>query len=68
MEIPPEYTGKMLHTYVDDSFTETITDYLGNTGIVHEESFIHLEPIDFSMKQSRVYRDFLNSVALTYIR
>lgn len=68
MDVPPEYTGKMLHTFIDEPFTETVTDYLGNSGIVHEESCIHLEKIEFSMKMSKTYRNFLNGIRIEYLK
>ena len=59
MYIPPEHTSKMTHTYIDDGFTEELTDYLGNTTIVEEKSFIHLEPCDFHMSMSKEFLYFL---------
>lgn len=47
--IPPEYTGKNIHTYNDDEFICLLTDYLGNTAEVHEYSSIHLAPADYHL-------------------
>ena len=62
MYIPPEHTSKMTHTYIDDGFTEELTDYLGNTTIVEEKSFIHLEPCDFHMSMSKEFLYFLQGL------
>lgn len=52
MFIPSSHTCKMTHTYIDEAFTETLTDYLGNDMIVNERSYIHLEHCEFSMSIS----------------
>ena len=57
--IPPEYTGKMTHTYIDDEMMGTITDYTGITTSYHELSGTHLEPCDYSMSLSKKYIDYL---------
>ena len=43
MYIPAKFTGKMTHTYIDEPFSCALTDYTGNTAIVSEYSYIHLE-------------------------
>lgn len=47
--IPPEYTGKNIHTYNDEEFRCSLTDYLGNVAEVHEYSSIHLAPSDYHL-------------------
>lgn len=47
--IPPEHTGKNIHTYNDEEFRCLLTDYLGNTAEVHEYSSIHLAPADYHL-------------------
>lgn len=59
MYIPAEHTGKLTHTYIDEPFTATVTDFMGNTSVVAEKSFIHLEPADFHLSIARVYSEFL---------
>lgn len=60
MYIPANHTGKLTHTYIDEYFTEKITDYQGNICNVSELSFIHLEAADYQLSLSRIYRDFLD--------
>lgn len=62
MYIPPEHTSKMTHTYIDEGFTEELTDYLGNTTMVEEKSYIHLEPCDFHMSMSKEFLYFLQGL------
>lgn len=47
--IPPEHTGKNIHTYNDTEFYGEITDYLGNKAEVHEYSSIHLSPAEYHL-------------------
>ena len=60
MRIPAESTGKLTHTYIDEPFTAFITDYLGNTCVVHERSCIHLEPAAFHLSKAKILNDVLN--------
>lgn len=57
--IPPEYTGKNTHTYIDEPRTGTVVDYLGVPGEYDERSGVHLEKSDYSLKISREYLDYL---------
>lgn len=47
--IPPEYTGKKIHTYIDSEQSGSFTDYMGNTNYYHEFSCIHLAPCEFHL-------------------
>lgn len=57
--IPPEHTGKLTHTYIDDEMEGYITDYLGNTAYFKELSSIHLEPCDYTMDMDMNYIMYL---------
>ena len=57
--IPPEYTGKMTHTYIDEPRKGTVIDYLGNPGKYLELSGVHLEKSDYTMSISEEYANFL---------
>ena len=58
LHVPPQYTGKMTHTYIDEPTEGIITDYLGTPYKVHEESSIHLENQDYSLSLAREYVEF----------
>ena len=47
------------HTYVDKNFSAIMKDYLGNTDYVSEESYVHLEPQDFTMSFSEIFLNYL---------
>lgn len=59
MYIPPEFTGKMTHTYIDGERSGTLVDYLGTPAEYYERSSIHLEKADYSLSISREYSDYL---------
>lgn len=61
LQIPPEHTGKLTHTYIDREMTGTITDYLGNVGTFKELSGVHLENAPFEMGISADYLNYLLS-------
>lgn len=60
--IPPEYTGKNTHTYIDEPRTGQVVDYLGIKGDYNEYSGVHLEKSDYSLKLSREYLNYLLSI------
>ena len=60
--IPPKYTGKMTHTYIDDPFTVELTDYKGVRRVVSELSCVHLAPAEYSLSLSDAYIDYLKGI------
>ena len=60
--IPPDYTGKMTHTYIDEPRSGYVTDYLGNTAYYNELSAVHLSKQDYCLSISRDYADYLSSL------
>lgn len=59
LHIPAEFTGKLTHTYIDEGFKEFVRDYEGNIALVQEESFIHLEPADYSLDIASAFVAFI---------
>lgn len=57
--IPKEYTGKLTHTYIDDHYTGTTIDYLGNEIEYDEYSSTHLEPAEYSLSITQEYLDYV---------
>lgn len=62
MVIDKDHSGKLLHTYLDYEQKGKLVDYLGNKMEYHEFSSVHLEPVEFSLRISDEYKDFLNGV------
>ena len=60
--IPPSYTGKSIHTYIDEETTGEITDYLGKTIPYHELSSIHLEESGYELSLSKEFIDYLMGI------
>lgn len=62
MEIPPEYTGKMRSTYLDEDMEGYIKDYQNNTAFYSQKSGIHLEPTGFTINMSAQYLDYIKGI------
>lgn len=62
MVIPPEYSGKLTHTYLDAEQQGTLIDYRGIPMEYEEMSSIHLEPTSYSMSILDEYKDFVKGV------
>lgn len=62
LEVPPEYTGKQTHTYINEEIFGTVTDYQGNEAEYHELSFIHLENCEFSLSITDEYIQYIAKV------
>lgn len=60
MVIPPEYSGRLTLTYIDEPISGYVTDYLGNTAPYEELTSIHMEPSEYTMSMSDTYRIFMN--------
>lgn len=63
MTIPAEYTGKMIHTYIDDEFCMNVADYTGKITTVHEMSYVHLENTSYHLTLSDDFKTFLREIA-----
>lgn len=66
LHIPAEKTGKMTHTYIDDSITQMVLDYNGNFKGVTSNSGIHLERCEFTLSISAQYKNFLKMLSQGY--
>ena len=60
--VPPEYTGKNTHTYIDNERDGILIDYLGNKCAYHELSSVHLEQADYHLSLSQEYVDYLTEI------
>ena len=55
MYIPPEHTGKLTHTYIDETMEGEAVDYLGNKFTYYERSGVHLSECDFTLSLSQAF-------------
>lgn len=60
--IPPEYTGKLTHTYIDELREGVLLDYTGKAAEYHEKSSVHLEKCPYKLSLSEQYLDYLLGV------
>ena len=57
--VPPDFTGKKTHTYIDQPQSGWLIDYLGNEGYYDELSSVHLSGADYSLSLAHEFREFL---------
>lgn len=60
--IPPEASGKLTHTYIDEVQKGVVKDYNGVECDFYEKSSIHLEPASFTMSQLPEYLKLIEGV------
>lgn len=62
MYIPPDHTGKLTHTYIDESMSGTAIDYLGNEFEYSERSGVHLGECEFSLSLTTQFLKLLGGI------
>lgn len=62
MYVSRDNTGKMTHTYIDNTIEGVLTDYLGNKASYKEYSYIHLEKTDYILSLTSMYIDYFRGV------
>ena len=60
--IPPDYTGKNIHTYIDDEQKGMLKDYKGVISEYSEKSSVHLAPAEYSLSIGYEYARYLLSI------
>ena len=63
LTVPAEKSGRLTHTYSEDTARNLITDYMGNTRPMEQHGFIHLEPSPYVLTVSDEYTRFVQKVA-----
>ena len=64
--IPPQFTGKLTHTYIDETKQGVILDYKGNAAEYTALSGIHMEQCEYNLGLTSSYIDYLNGVKETW--
>ena len=62
LSIPPDYTGKLTHTYIDCLREGKIKDYRGVVADYHELSGTHLEKQDYTLSISTEYTSYIAGI------
>lgn len=60
--LPSEYTGKSIHSYIDDEISGEVTDYKGNTIPFKSPSSVHLIESDYSLSILEDFRNFFRFI------
>lgn len=63
LTVPAEKSGRLTHTYSEETARNLITDYMGNTCRMEQHGFIHLEPSPYVLTVSDDYTRFVQRVA-----
>ena len=63
LTVPAEKSGRLTHTYSDETAKNLITDYMGNTCPMDQHGFIHLEPSPYVLTVSDEYTRFVQKAA-----
>lgn len=61
--IPPGFSGKSTHTYIDDIRAGVITDYQGTKAAYEEKTGIHLEEAEYKLSLSGDFVSYLIAIA-----
>ena len=64
--IPPQFTGKLTHTYVDENREGVIIDYKGVATEYNTLSGVHMEQCEYNLGLASGYIDYLNGVKETW--
>lgn len=59
LEIPAKYTGKNIHTYIDEERIGIVKDYLGKEYEYHELSGVHLEETSYNLSLTSAYVNYI---------
>ena len=59
LEVPPDKTGKLTHTYFDDECEGWLVDYTGHGAEYYEKSYVHLEDAGYAMSLAKEFIDYL---------
>lgn len=62
MYIPKKWTGKMIHTYIDEPTKAIVVDYQGNIAECSELSSLYMEDADYTLSISEQYANFLLNI------
>ena len=60
--IPSEYSGRLIHTYIDEPRKGTLIDMYGNPAEYEELSAVHLEPATYTLGMVGEFVRYINNV------
>lgn len=65
MRIPPEFTGKSTHTYIDEYYDIDVVDYLGNVSNCQATHYIHLQEQEYNLSIAKQFEKFLMGTTIS---
>lgn len=65
MRIPPDYTGKSTHSYIDEYYDIDVIDYLGNVSNCQAYHYIHLEEQEYNLSIATQFEKFLKDSTIS---
>lgn len=63
LTVPTDRSGRLTHTYSEETAHNLVTDYLGNTCEMKQVGFIHLEQSPYVLSVSDEYTSFVQKAA-----
>ena len=63
LTVPAQKSGRLTHTYSEETARNLITDYMDNTCPMEQHGFIHLEPSPYVLTVSDDYTRFVQKAA-----
>lgn len=63
LSVPTEKSGRLTHTYSEETARNLIADYMGNICPMEQHGFIHLEPSPYVLTVSDDYTRFVQKAA-----
>lgn len=64
--IPGEYSGKLLHSYINEEYNFYCKDYQGHLTYIEMKSGVHLEPSAYTLELTLLYKMLLNNIHTHY--
>ena len=62
MIIPPEYSGRLTHCYIDNQTPVFLYDYLGNKFLCEDKSGVYLEQSEYCMSIHDIFLKYLRGI------
>lgn len=62
LEVPKEYSGRNVLSYIDFATSGEMIDYLGNKYVYHEMSSIHMETSEYNLSMSKSFLDYIRGI------
>ena len=62
MKIPPEYSGRLVHTYLTKQMPVFLYDYLGNKYLCEDKSGVYMEKSEYNLSLKDIFLQYLKGI------